>query len=685
MGRSLQTASLILLLCSLLFAETSSDSGVVDSSMSVVEAETVETESAPLDSVTQALNLDMGYYLNDFKGELTYTLEKKFTRSVLTQQFHYTVDYDRQTLNRQQHITFDGMALWGTRSRIGFEWLPILYENDYVDRDSGYGVVSVALGPVFQTELWKIPLSVSGGYTFDVWNENITKDWLQTSMESTTFDDGAYFTFKAGSPVYPLIRSANIYSFGQVSGRYMKGLANSKVTRGDVLVAYRSNTLFETDSMSLTFIDTLIHGRVETPYEHKSSYLENSVRVDNLSSIGLDMAAIGDGYIEPTLSLYITQNQYRYPFSSKNSSRQDREFSSALSYEKELSKRVTLAGEVGLTLGRENHLYEKSDKEILFSDNISDKTTNLDDADIFRPLFGHSVYYSGTRFLTIDYSFSVERDRKRHPFYYTSLSDTVRSSSDYDKQHMTHMMKFGFALTPKLTFSLTGDYNRELSYYLSPRASRNSFSRDRYKVELGQRYAFDSTSYFSTALGSYVEPKEFLYKQSIHSRNFYSRLNGTQAFSPRLKLLYNIEGRLYDRGDWFGSSGYGISRKSREVRTDLNSGFFMLPPSPGRKHILALQLTSGFEGSFEQTKNWLFNEERFNKGTNLYKLAPTAGATLLLNKGFTIKMQGKRYFDHVVDIERYDADKASALPESEKYTGDLQKYWDLSLTVVYGG
>lgn len=684
MGRSLQAAYLTLLLLSTFLWAASPESGeaVADS---IENTLATEATASSVDSFTHSLDLEMSYYLNDFKSDLSYSFQKLFARSMLSQTFHYSVDYDRKTLNRQQHITLDGVALWGAQTRFGFEWLPILYENDYVDRDSGYGVVSMAIGPVIEGELLEIPLRVSGGYTFDVWNENITRDWLETSMASTSFDDGVYFSFKAGSPIRPLIQSVNIYSHGQVSGRYMKGLANSKVTRGDVFVAYKSNSLFKTDSLSLAFIDTLIHGRVETPYEHKSSYLENSVRVDNLSSIGLNMAALGAGFIEPTLSLSLTQNQYRYPFSDKNSSRQDREFSAALTYEKEVSKRISLAGELGFTFGRENHLYEKSDDEILASDNSSDKTGNLDDADIFKPLLGHSIYYTGSRFLTIDYSFYVERDRKRYPFYYTSFSDTVRSSSDYDKQHMSHVAKVGFAVTPKLTLTLTGDYNRELSYYLSPRASRNSFSRDRYKVEVGQRYRFDSTSFFSTALGSYVEPKEFLYKQSIHSRNFYGRINGTQAFSPRLKCLYNIEGRLYDRGDWFGSGGYGISRKSQEVRTDLTSGFFVLPPLPGRKHIMAFQITGGFEGSFERTKNWLFSDERFNKGTNLYKVAPTTGATLLLNRGFTIKMQMKRYFDHVRDIELYEADKGSALPEDEKYTGDLQKYWDLSLSVVYGG
>lgn len=680
MGRSLQAASIILLLlCSGIVLGASSESDEAHVSVDSIAI------SGGGDSLTQSIKLDMSYYLNDFKGDVEYSLQKQFKRSQLSQKFTYSVDYNRQTLNRQQQITLDGTALWGSNTKFGFEWLPLLYENDYVDRDSGYGVVAMSLGPVVQGALWEVPMAVSGGYTFDVWNENIARDWLETSMESTTFDDGAYFKVKAGSPLNPLIPRANLYSHGQVSGRYMRGLANSKVTRGDVYVAYKRSSLFGTDSLSLSFIDTLIHGRVETPYEHKSSYLENSVRVDNLSSIILDMASIGTGYIEPTVSVVLTQNQYRYPFSDNNSSRQDREFSTRLSYEKEVSPRFSLAGELGVVVGSENHLYEKSNQEILDSDDIGDKTGNLDDAELFKPLFGHSLIYTGSKFLSIDYRFYVERDKKRYPFYYTSFSDTVRSSSDYDKQHMSHVAKIGFAVTSKLMLTVIGDYNRELSYYLSPRASRNSFSRDRYKVELGQRYSFDSTSFFATAIGSYVEPKEFLYKQSIHSRNFYGRVNGTQAFSPRLKLLYNIEGRLYDRGDWFGSGGYGISRKSREVRTDLTSGFFILPPMPGRKHVMAWQVTGGFEGAFERTQNWLFTDERFNKGTNLYKVAPTGGLTLLLNKGFTIKAQMKRYFDHVKDIELYEAEKSSGLPGEKRYTGDLQKYWDLTLSVTYGG
>lgn len=685
MGRSLQANIVVLLLC---IAGVFGDSlqveeGISGSEPMVQDSATLETQV--VDSLVQTFKLDMTYYLNDFKSDVTYSLLKTFPRSTLAQDFHYTVEYDRNTLQRQQHITFDGNALWGNGTRFGVEWLPLLYESDYVDQDSGYGVVSMSLGPLVTGAVWGVPFSVSGGYTFDVWNENLAKDWLKTSMEYTSFDDGAYFTFKAGSDIRPLIKNSNLYSLGQINGRYMRGLANSKVTRGDVLVAYRAASFMKSDSLVLTFVDTLIHGRVETPYEHKSSYLENSVRVDNLSSVGVDITNIGDAFIEPTVSVYLSQKQYRYPFSDNNSSRQDRELATAVSYEKALSKKVTITGEFGVTVGAEDHLYEKSDKEILNSDKISDKTGNLDDAEVFQPLLAQGIHIVGDRFLSFDYDFSIERDRKRYPFYYTSYSDTVRSSSDFDKQHMSHLAKLGFTLTPKLSLFLSADYHRELSYYLSPRASKNSFSRDRYKVELAAQYDVDSLSFVASALGGYVEPKEFLYKQSTHSRNFYGRVDGTQVFNQRFKILYSGEGRLYDRGDWFGSGGYGISRKSREITTELTSAFMVLPPAPGRKHITALQLSAGFEGAFERTKDWNFTTVQFNKGTNLYKTTPVGGCTLVVNKGFTIKLDVKRYFDRVVDIELYDIDKNSTLPEDQRYTGDLQKYWDISLSLTYGG
>lgn len=688
MGRPLQSASIVVSFLLLLFTSAVADT-VTEEELSLEVSQdsvTVADSGAFSDSIMHKGSLDLTFYLNDFHGAITYGLYKQTARSKVWQDFTYTVDYDTLTLNRQQHITFDGKALWGDKIRFGVEWRPLLYENGFVDQDSGYGVASLALGPVIEGTLLRIPFSASGGYTFDVWNENLAKNWLETSMQATSFDDGGYFIFKAGSPTEPLIKKSGLYGNGAINGRYMKGLANSKVTRGDVTLAYRTNNILKSDSITLTFIDTLIHGRVETPYEHKSSYLEQSVRVDNIASLGLTIASLGDGFIEPTFSFYWLQNQYRYPFSSDNSSRRDREFAGAVSYEKMLNKKVTLAGEFALAVGDEDHLFEKDDEEIVASGDIGDKTSNLDDAELFKPFVSQSVRFdNGSRFV-VEYAFSIERDRKRHPFYYTSFSDTVRSSSDYDKQNMAHSALFSFRVRPRLTMVLLGDYTRELSYYLSPRASKSSFSRQRYKLETSSLFQIDSLSSLKGAVGAYVEPKEFLFKQSTHSRNFYTRIDGVQQFHPRFKLLYSLEGRLYDRGDWFAETGsYGVNRKSREVAVQSQGGFFLFPPNPGRKHIMAMQLTGGFEGAFERARDWDFNTKQFDLGTNLFKMSPISGFTILFVKGVTIKASLKRYFDKVVDIELYENDKKSDLPKNERYTGDLQKYWDLSLSLVYGG
>ncbi|MGM0443276.1 MAG: hypothetical protein ACQEQV_03730 [Fibrobacterota bacterium] len=538
MGGTLQTAIAVLLLCAAVLY--GADSAAV-----------------------HQYSTDVSYYLNSLDLRSSWNMERVGPSRVFSQNAYYDLDYDSDLKTSRHHLTAKGRLLRMTPAGgFGVEWKPAFYINRRI-AVPGYGVASLSLGPSVESRLWGIPLELSGGMSMDVWSNDLQRDFVSTSMDSTTTDLGGYFTFAGGSDTRALIPDIPLFAEGAVTGRYMNQGVNTRVTSGVGSLAWRSGARSVWDSLRVHLSDTLIHGRVGNVYGYSGNLETVPVRVDNITAFDLDCRGFSlnlfDALPDPHLSLDLFQEFYYYPFREDRVSRIRRSVEPGISLPA-LDLRdstVTVENAFSAVMSQVTHLYRGEDRQSPYYDSLQ-RVHTIRDARIFSPTYKTAVTLRFPRRISLTGKLDIMREEKVYP----RTVDSVSWNMDLEKQFLTRSLNLEWGVSDALSLTAGWSALRERSYFMHPSQSARSFERTLASLESGASYTGQNAT-AQVRAGAGAESLEYVYGDSTHERTFFVRSSGEYRLSDECALLG--EGRLYnyDNGD-LQDLVYRITRRSRE-------------------------------------------------------------------------------------------------------------------------
>ena len=636
------------------------------------------------------------FYRNtgEARGDALFTFQNQNSR--IKQHITYETFTDHAAKIGRYHLLLAGENIHTLTPHfdMGFEWLPSFYHSkfDYlIDTvntvDSGYGVVSLSLGPVLAFDIVGLPLRVSGGGAVDVWNDQLKYSLAQSHAAGTVVDGGGYFSVWAGGMEQVLFDKVPLYAEGSAFGRYMQSSDNSNFTRGDIKTAYLADSVLGAESLVVVIGDTLLHGRLGGVYTYSGGgrSVNQPPRVNNSFATTIDWLGLGYGkwFVTPSIYLSMYDGRYRYLYPKMHSgiysSRARTRVSGTLDLHRHFGKKFTVRGGLTFAGGHDEFFYESNfvgytGGNVLTPLQVDSATVKLNDADIFSPSAYFSMKASFHKRWVVSYLYEVNRERTLHPFYYVQQVDTVQLSDDIDNGRRLHRLSLEYAPRPWYTFEFAGEYARSQLNFLSPQKSAGSRIDTRIKLDVRNIFSVDSTFYGHLILGSVVTPQEYLYGTSAssrptHARRFYGLTKAEYSFGRGLGALVRVDYYYRDLGV-LQDEYYGISEKNYELTGTV--GLSYIGDTWGT-------VTIGSDYKRQRIARWSAPEDDWvdwvddtivtpdttyisRRRAIVYQFAPYVMVRMHLSKGLSLRGKIKYYIDRVGN--------------------KTDNYWDVALTLT---